>query len=91
VKVFDLKQCTRPCYEKEQNNRFYVYERSISAPAVYFMEGQVSNRSFFLDCFKLKRKILNIDDAKVKLMLRKNIQSSTQHVTKSTSRAGGLM
>jgi len=66
VKVFDLKQCTRPCYEKEQNNRFYVYERSISAPAVCFMEGQVSNGSLFPDFFKVKRKILNINDAEVK-------------------------
>jgi len=65
VKVFDLKKCTRPRYEKEQNNRFYVYERSISAPAVYFMEGQVSNGSLFQDYFKLKRKILKIDDAEV--------------------------
>jgi len=32
---------------KEQNNRFYVYEKSISAPAVDFMEGQVRNESFF--------------------------------------------
>ena len=91
VKVSDLKQCTRPCHEKEQNNRSYVYERYISAPAVYFMKGQVRNRNLFPDCFKLKRKMLNIDDAKVKWILRKNIQSSTQHVTKSTSRAGGLM